>query len=253
MIYIYSAQTVLDDNDVLPSQAGKGKERRRTLQCSPCKQPEAAKPGILKDKSHASCVMHLLMLMQECWKTQAYASCVTPVHLLAGKLKEKSYDPYTGVSTLQAAWVSRASERQRRGRAGRCQPGVAFHCYSRTRSQALADVQMPELKRSPLDELCLQVHTEHNLMHSMCSKSSAPCWPSLYCSILADAADRYRRMLLPIALTPNRSEVYCSITSMVWWWVHAQVNHLTTSSMPQEAVLQLGGCAKIEVTCPHSS
>lgn len=74
-----------------------------------------------------------------------------------GRLKEKSYDPYTGVSTLQAAWVSRASEKQRRGRAGRCQPGVAFHCYSRTRSQALAELQLPELKRSPLDELCLQV------------------------------------------------------------------------------------------------
>lgn len=80
-----------------------------------------------------------------------------PCMARAGRLKEKSYDPYTGVSTLQAAWVSKASERQRRGRAGRCQPGVAFHCYSRTRSQALADVQLPELKRSPLDELCLQV------------------------------------------------------------------------------------------------
>lgn len=75
----------------------------------------------------------------------------------AGRLKEKSYDPYTGVSTLQAAWVSRASEKQRRGRAGRCQAGVAFHCYSRTRSQSLAELQLPELKRSPLDELCLQV------------------------------------------------------------------------------------------------
>ena len=55
--------------------------------------------------------------------------------------------------------MSRASERQRRGRAGRCQPGVAFHCYSRTRSAALAELQLPELKRSPLDELCLQVRS----------------------------------------------------------------------------------------------
>ncbi len=39
----------------------------------------------------------------------------------SGRHKEKSYDPYTNVSTLQAAWVSKASERQRRGRAGRCQ------------------------------------------------------------------------------------------------------------------------------------
>ena len=75
----------------------------------------------------------------------------------SGRLKEKSYDAYTGVSTLQSAWISKASERQRRGRAGRCQPGVAFHMYSRQRSEALAEFQLPEIKRSPLDEMGLQV------------------------------------------------------------------------------------------------
>ena len=75
------------------------------------------------------------------------------------------------MSTLQAAWVSRASEKQRRGRAGRCQPGVALHCYSRTRSQALAELQLPELKRSPLDELCLQVYC----LRCFCFHPSLPC------------------------------------------------------------------------------
>jgi HrpA-like RNA helicase len=37
------------------------------------------------------------------------------------------------------------------------QPGVCFHLYSRQRSEALADFQLPELRRSPLDEMCLQV------------------------------------------------------------------------------------------------
>ncbi|CAG9460433.1 unnamed protein product [Pedinophyceae sp. YPF-701] len=74
----------------------------------------------------------------------------------SGRMKEKSYDAYTGVSTLQATWVSKASEKQRRGRAGRCQPGVCFHLYSRQRSSALVDFQVPEIKRCPLDELCLQ-------------------------------------------------------------------------------------------------
>ncbi|KAK9835371.1 hypothetical protein WJX81_005267 [Elliptochloris bilobata] len=75
----------------------------------------------------------------------------------SGRHKEKSYDPYTNVSTLQAAWVSKASERQRRGRAGRCQKGICFHLYSRARSAGLSGFQVPELQRSPLDELCLQV------------------------------------------------------------------------------------------------
>lgn len=79
----------------------------------------------------------------------------------SGRQKEKSYDAYTGVSTLQSAWISQASEKQRRGRAGRCQPGVAFHMYSRQRSEALAEFQLPEIKRSPLDEMALQVRDRY--------------------------------------------------------------------------------------------
>lgn len=58
---------------------------------------------------------------------------------------------------LQSTWISAASEKQRRGRAGRCQPGVAFHLYSRSRAAQLSPFQLPELQRTNLDELCLQV------------------------------------------------------------------------------------------------
>ena len=74
-----------------------------------------------------------------------------------GRVKEKSYDPYNNVSTLQTAWISKASARQREGRAGRCQPGVCYHLYSKTRANALPDFQLPEIKRTTLEELCLQV------------------------------------------------------------------------------------------------
>ncbi|KAG6557198.1 hypothetical protein Mapa_001125 [Marchantia paleacea] len=75
----------------------------------------------------------------------------------SGRVKEKSYDPYSNVSTLQTAWISKASAKQREGRAGRCQPGVCYHLFSRTRAAALPDFQLPEIKRTPLEELCLQV------------------------------------------------------------------------------------------------
>ena len=75
----------------------------------------------------------------------------------SGRHKEKSYDAYTAVSTLQAAWVSKASEKQRKGRAGRCQPGVCFHLYSQQRSESLDEFQLPELKRTPLEEIGLQI------------------------------------------------------------------------------------------------
>lgn len=35
-----------------------------------------------------------------------------------GRAKEKSYDPHLKTSTLQESWISQASAKQRRGRAG---------------------------------------------------------------------------------------------------------------------------------------
>lgn len=74
-----------------------------------------------------------------------------------GRMKEKSYDPYNNVSTLQSSWISKASAKQREGRAGRCQPGICYHLYSKLRAASLPDFQTPELKRMPIEELCLQV------------------------------------------------------------------------------------------------
>lgn len=75
----------------------------------------------------------------------------------SGRMKEKSYDPYSNVSTLHASWISKASARQREGRAGRCQPGICYHLYSKIRAASMLDYQIPEIKRMPIEELCLQV------------------------------------------------------------------------------------------------
>ncbi|KAJ8532620.1 hypothetical protein K7X08_012543 [Anisodus acutangulus] len=75
----------------------------------------------------------------------------------SGRMKEKSYDPYNNVSTLQSSWVSKTSAKQREGRAGRCQPGICYHLYSKLRAASLPDFQVPEIKRIPIEELCLQV------------------------------------------------------------------------------------------------
>ncbi|XP_062009081.1 DExH-box ATP-dependent RNA helicase DExH6-like [Rosa rugosa] len=74
-----------------------------------------------------------------------------------GRMKEKNYDPFSNVSTLQSSWVSKANAKQRQGRAGRCQPGICYHLYSKLRAAALSDFQVPEIRRMPIEELCLQV------------------------------------------------------------------------------------------------
>ncbi|TRY87943.1 hypothetical protein DNTS_005233 [Danionella cerebrum] len=76
----------------------------------------------------------------------------------SGKVKEKAYDAVNNMTMLKMVWISKASALQRKGRAGRCRPGVCFHLFSRLRFQSMLEHQVPQLLRMPLQELCL--HTK---------------------------------------------------------------------------------------------
>jgi ATP-dependent RNA helicase DHX36 len=75
----------------------------------------------------------------------------------SGFVNEMTYDPALHMSTLKATWISKANLSQRKGRAGRVRPGQSFHLYTRAKAEALPAFQLPELLRTPLEELCLQV------------------------------------------------------------------------------------------------
>jgi ATP-dependent RNA helicase DHX57 len=76
-----------------------------------------------------------------------------------GRAKETEYDAINSMSCLADTWISKANARQRRGRAGRTQPGKCYKLYTRVRYDKLADQQLPEVLRTPLDQLCLQIMT----------------------------------------------------------------------------------------------
>lgn len=60
------------------------------------------------------------------------------------------------VSCLNTAWISKSNVKQRRGRAGRCQPGNAYHLFSRERLEKMDDFQIPEILRTPLENIIVQ-------------------------------------------------------------------------------------------------
>lgn len=85
-----------------------------------------------------------------------------------GRAKEKSYISklsYTSagqgevdnVSQLLTVFASRANCIQRRGRVGRTRPGICIRLFSRRHFEKLHEFQTPEMLRTSLDSLCLQI------------------------------------------------------------------------------------------------
>lgn len=74
-----------------------------------------------------------------------------------GKAKETSYDALNKLACLLPSWISKASAHQRRGRAGRVQPGVCYRLYPRMVYDAMPQYQLPEILRTPLQELSLNI------------------------------------------------------------------------------------------------
>lgn len=68
------------------------------------------------------------------------------------------YAPETNLVCLVEQWTSRASAKQRRGRAGRVTEGTCFKLFSKKVEQNKMDeVTTPEIQRIPLEQLCLSV------------------------------------------------------------------------------------------------
>ncbi|KAF8853678.1 ATP-dependent RNA helicase-like protein A [Acephala macrosclerotiorum] len=75
-----------------------------------------------------------------------------------GRVKETSYDPQNNMRKLEEVWASRAACKQRRGRAGRVQAGKCYKLYTRNAEiSKMAERPEPEIRRVPLEQLCLSV------------------------------------------------------------------------------------------------
>jgi HrpA-like RNA helicase len=67
-------------------------------------------------------------------------------------------DKRTSTSRLVTDWCSRASAKQRAGRSGRVQPGICLKLYSsHTASVTMNEASQPEIRRVPLEDVCLSI------------------------------------------------------------------------------------------------
>uniref|UniRef100_A0A9L0T326 RNA helicase n=1 Tax=Equus caballus TaxID=9796 RepID=A0A9L0T326_HORSE len=95
--------------------------------------------------------LHDLLMSQVMFKSDKFL--IIPLHSLMPTVNQTQ----NNISTMSAEWVSKANAKQRRGRAGRVQPGHCYHLYNGLRASLLDDYQLPEILRTPLEELCLQI------------------------------------------------------------------------------------------------
>ncbi|KAI5461181.1 P-loop containing nucleoside triphosphate hydrolase protein [Mariannaea sp. PMI_226] len=75
----------------------------------------------------------------------------------SGKVKETSFDAVNNMRKLEETWASRAACKQRQGRAGRVQEGRCYKLYTENLEKQMAERPEPEIRRVPLEQLCLSV------------------------------------------------------------------------------------------------
>jgi len=75
-----------------------------------------------------------------------------------GRVKESRFNSQTRIKELVTVWTSQASMNQRAGRAGRTSAGVCWRLIPEIfYNEALINQTAPEMVRTPLDELILQI------------------------------------------------------------------------------------------------
>ncbi|KAK6505148.1 hypothetical protein TWF481_007069 [Arthrobotrys musiformis] len=75
-----------------------------------------------------------------------------------GRVKETLFDPETRMIRLTETWASRASCKQRRGRAGRVREGDCYKLYTRVAEMdRMKEATTPEILRVPLENICLTI------------------------------------------------------------------------------------------------
>ncbi len=74
-----------------------------------------------------------------------------------GLSRVPKYEPDTGLTRLETMRVSRASADQRRGRAGRTEPGICWRLWSEGQTAALQPYSTPEILEADLSQLVLDL------------------------------------------------------------------------------------------------
>jgi ATP-dependent helicase HrpB len=113
-----------------------------------------------QDRALAPASQRKLILATNVAESSVTVEGVTAV-IDSGLARFASYSSWSGLPTLHVGRVSKASARQRAGRAGRTAPGRVLRLYTEEDYSRRPDHDAPEILRSDLSQLCLALRAMH--------------------------------------------------------------------------------------------
>ena len=150
--------------DILTFLPGVAEIRRAMREC----EPVARKHGLLtlplhgglspaeQDAAVSPTSQRKLILSTNVAESSVTLEGITAV-IDSGLARVASYSPWSGLPTLTVARVSKASAKQRAGRAGRTGPGRVLRLYSEEDFSRRVEHDPPEIIRADLSQLCLEL------------------------------------------------------------------------------------------------
>ena len=146
-----------------------------------------------------------------------------------GRVRQVMRNKRTGGSMLVQQWCAKSSCKQRAGRAGRVQPGMCLKLYSSYTAECIMKAESePELRRVPLEEVCMSILASGFSQNCMQFFSQAPQPPPpdsvkaavdvLY-QVGAVTSENEREKLTPLGLHLARLPVDARIGKIIIYGV----------------------------------
>lgn len=152
------------DGEILAFLPGAAEIRRAMRSCEPAAR--AANRVVLplygdlppaeQDRAIAPGPQRKLILATNVAESSVTIDGVTAV-IDSGLARIAAWSPWTGLPTLRVGRVSKASAKQRTGRAGRTAAGRVLRLYPQMDYQQRAEFDTPEILRGDLAQLCLEL------------------------------------------------------------------------------------------------